>query len=59
MFQNGQTELAKPILRLCQVTRRRTLVRQEAKFVRSKKALNLEKSNKLRFFNHLNAILRL
>ena len=38
MFQNGQTELTNPILRLCQVTRRRTHVRREAKFVRSKKA---------------------
>ncbi|MBQ9736918.1 MAG: hypothetical protein IJV86_00745 [Clostridia bacterium] len=43
MFQNGQTELTKPILRLCQVTRRRTMVRREAKFVRSKKASILEK----------------
>ena len=38
MLQNGQTELTKPVLWLCQVTRRRTWVRREAKFVRSKKA---------------------
>ncbi len=39
MFQNGQTE-PKPWL---WVTRRRTKVRREAKFVRSKKALNFRK----------------
>ena len=35
---NGQTELKMPVYRYLQVTRRRTWVRREAKFVRSKKA---------------------
>ena len=38
IFQNGQTELRKPAHGLSQDTRRRTWVRREAKFVRSKKA---------------------
>ncbi len=46
MLQNGQTEPSE-----AWVTRRRTMVRREAKFVRSKKAKNIEKSNKKRFFN--------
>ncbi len=43
MLQNGQTEPTKPIYGLCWVTRRRTWVRREAKFVRSKKVYKLRK----------------
>ena len=39
--QNGQTEHTKPF-RLCMVTRRRTWVRREAKFVRSIKHFNIK-----------------
>ncbi len=47
MLQNGQTE---PV----GWNRRRTRWYVEVKFVRSKKAQNEEKSNKMRFFNKIN-----
>ena len=46
MLQNGQTEPSE-----AWVTRRRTRVRREVKFVRSKKTYILEKSKERRFFN--------
>ena len=46
MFQNGQTEPKSWLW----VTRRRTKVRREAKFVRSKKAQNFRKNDYNEFF---------
>ena len=45
MLQNGQTEPSE-----AWVTRRRTMVRREVKFVRSKKASNQRKINVIEIF---------
>jgi len=55
MILNGQTE-PKQGVALFWATRRRTRVRRAAKFVRSKKVKNPEKSNHMKFFIQMQTV---
>ena len=50
---NGQTEQTMPVYGHCLGTRRRTMVRREAKFVRNKRQIICEKYLKIDIFHSL------